>query len=190
MNNNYIAFESSKLVAEGEILTVLVEVKKRLIKKDSQMILLFDATTGKQIDFDLSGTLNDVKKRFTSKPDKEESNSPKVGRPKLGVISKEISLLPKHWEWLALQQTSASVTLRRLIEEAQKRNKDVDTIRLAQEATYRFMSTMVGDLIGYEDAIRALYAREEKTFNYYLINWPKDIQTQIKKFSHNVFFRK
>ncbi|MBF0206235.1 MAG: DUF2239 family protein [Oligoflexia bacterium] len=187
MNDNYIAFEGSTVVAQGTPLEVALKIKKHIIKNDSITILIFNGRTGKQIDLNLSGTLSDLKKRFTPKNEKEENDRHKVGRPKLGVISKEISLLPRHWEWLASQPTSASVTLRRLVEEAQKRNKDVDAIRLSQDATYCFMSTIAGDLIGYEEALRALYAREEKTFNNYLATWPKDIREQIKKFASGVF---
>ncbi|MBF0298695.1 MAG: DUF2239 family protein [Oligoflexia bacterium] len=190
MEDNYIAFEDSTLIAQGTQLEVALKIKKRLLKDEGIMILIFNERTGKQIDLNLRGSTADIQKRFTPKNEKEEDDLPKVGRPKLGVVSKEISLLPRHWEWLASQPTSASVTLRRLVDESQKRNKDVDAIRLSQNATYCFMSTMVGDLVGYEEALRALYAREEKTFNNYLTAWPKDIREQIKKFASGVFHRK
>lgn len=187
MEGSYIAFEGPTLLAEGTLLEVAIKIKKRLIKNENIMVLIFDKSTGKQIDLNLSGTIADIQKRFALKEEKGNDDSPRVGRPKLGVISKEISLLPRHWEWLASQPTSASVTLRRLVEEAQKRNKDVDAIRLSQEATTRFMSAMAGDLVGYEDALRALYTREEKTFKSYLSAWPKDIREQIMKYATDVF---
>lgn len=190
MEKNYIAFEGTTLFAQGSALEVALKIKKRLMKDENTMILIFEEKTGKQIDLNLSGSINDIQKRFANKPELKNNDSPKVGRPKLGVVSKEISLLPRHWEWLASQSTSASVTLRRLVEEAQRRNKDVDVIRLSQEATNRFMTAMAGDLLGYEDALRALYAREQKTFEKYLSSWPKDIREQIKIYALGVFPRK
>lgn len=189
MEVNYVAFEGATLIAHGTALDVALKIKKRLIKDKNIMILIFDERTGKQIDLNLSGTVADIQKRFTPKTEKSrnEDHSSKVGRPKLGVVSKEISLLPRHWDWLASQPTSPSATLRKLVEEAQKRNKDVDAIRLSQESTNRFMSAIAGDFIGYEDALRALYAREEKTFKNYISEWPKDIREQIMKFAAGVF---
>lgn len=187
MEQNYIAFEGHDQFAEGSALEVAVKIKQRLVKNENASIILFDNKTGKQIDLDLSGTISEIKKRYAPKVKDSDDDSPRVGRPKLGVISKEVSLLPKHWEWLASQSTSASVTLRRLVEEAQKRNKDVDAVRMSQEACNRFITAMAGDLVGYEDALRALYAREEKTFKSYIHSWPKDIREQAMKYAVGVF---
>lgn len=184
--NSYVTFLEKDLFAEGTQEEVALKMKKHLSKNKDSSFLTFDESTGKQIDFDLHGTLSDVQKRYESKVE-ESQNASKVGRPKLGVVSREVSLLPRHWDWLASQPDSASVTLRRLVEDAMKRNKDVDAIRVSQDATYRFMSVMAGDLIGYEEALRALYAREEKSFNRFLSAWPKDISHQIKQYAKGAF---
>ena len=86
------------------------------------------------------------------------------GRPKLGVVAREITLLPRHWDWLAQQKGGASVAIRKLVDEARRVNEDGDRIRLAQEAAYRFMSAMAGNRPHYEEAIRALFAADSASF--------------------------
>ncbi len=68
------------------------------------------------------------------------------GRPKLGVVAREVTLLPRHWDWLNAQPGGASVALRKLVEQARRANGDADRARAAREAAYHFMSAMAGDL--------------------------------------------
>jgi hypothetical protein len=103
------------------------------------------------------------------------------GRPKLGVTAKEVTLLPDHWEWLARQPGGASVTLRKLVEEAKKKNQAKDLVRQAQDAAYKFMTVMAGDLPQYEEALRALYARDAKKLEKMAASWPKDIREHALK---------
>ncbi len=182
MEELYIAFENHDLIAEGTQAEVAVKLK-RDFSKSSGTILIFSQRTGKQIDLNLSGSVREVQSRYAPVNKSPEESSSKVGRPKLGVVSREVSLLPRHWEWLASQPSSASATIRKLIEDAQKRNRETDLIRLSQEAANRFMSMMAGDLVGYEDALRALYARDEKTLKANISTWPKDIRNQILKYA-------
>ncbi|MDH6368872.1 hypothetical protein M2444_000650 [Paenibacillus sp. PastF-3] len=94
------------VVASGSLQHVVTTVKDALDDRDLTQLLIFDDTTGKQIDIDFRGKTDDVLKRlgeqFGDLPDMEMNNQPtrRVGRPKLGVVSGEVTLLPKDWEWL------------------------------------------------------------------------------------------
>jgi hypothetical protein len=101
-----------------------------------------------------------------------------VGRPKLGVVSREVTLLPRHWEWLNSRPGGASVALRKLVEQARKDSEGADKIRVAQETTYRFMTEVAGDFAGYEEALRALFARQEDKFREQVAGWPVEIRSQ------------
>ncbi|HEX2675004.1 MAG TPA: DUF2239 family protein, partial [Polyangiales bacterium] len=107
------------------------------------------------------------------------------GRPKLGVISREVSLLPKHWDYLEAEPNGISAALRRLVEAAMKRNSGTQRARLALEATGRFMTTMAGDLPGFEEALRALYAKDHEAFEARIRKWPKDIRKQLQRMARS-----
>lgn len=109
------------------------------------------------------------------------------GRPKLGVVSREVTLLPRHWDWLSAQPGGASVTLRKLVEAARRENSGKDRTRRAQEITYRFMNAVGGDLPGYEEALRALYAPDAERFAALLADWPADIREHTLRFSQAAF---
>src|SRR5262249_19540415 len=125
----------------------------------------------RQIDFDLRGTLTDVRARYRQAP---AHVGP--GRPKLGVVAREVSLLPRHWEWLEQQPHGASGALRRLVDGARKRNPDEQQARSAIEAADRFLSAMAGNLPRYEEASRTLYARNKRQFHELTREWPRDIR--------------
>jgi hypothetical protein len=180
MDRTCTAFAGTKMVASGDILHVAVKVKKYLKDDGKENILIFDDVTSAQVELDLRGSLEAVTKRFEALVEPEDKKSG-PGRPKLGVVSKEVTLLPQHWEWLALQPGGASVTLRKLIEEAKKKNFAKDQIRQAQDAVYKFMHAMAGDLPNYEEALRAMYAYDSKKFKKMIADWPKDIQEHILK---------
>ncbi|NVL67960.1 DUF2239 family protein, partial [Escherichia coli] len=101
------------------------------------------------------------------------------GRPKLGVVSREVSLLPRHWEWLEIQPNGISAALRRLVEEARKRDPEGDRARLAIEAASRFMSAMAGDLPNFEEASRALFAKDDERFVSLIAEWPADVRNHL-----------
>lgn len=186
IDRSYTAFVDTKMVASGNVMDVALKVKKYLKDDNKASVLIFDDLTSAQIDLDLRGTTDATIRRLEKLLEPEEKKSG-PGRPKLGVISKEVTLLPQHWEWLALQPGGASVTLRKLIEEAKKKNASKDQIRQAQEATYKFMNVMAGDLPQYEEALRALYANETKKFEKMISGWPKDIQEHALKLSQDAF---
>ena len=109
------------------------------------------------------------------------------GRPKLGVVPREVTLLPRHWEWLATQTGGASVALRKLVEEARKASGLKDRIRLASAVSYKFMSTMAGHETGFEEASRALFAQDRQAFDHITQNWPKDVVAHLEKLNLDVF---
>ena len=168
----YTAFLNSKRVAQGELPEVALKLKKQL--RPGEMALVFDDLTGGQVDINLRGSADAVTKRL--QPAIEPAKPAGPGRPRLGVVSREISLLPRHWDWLALQPGGASVTLRKLVEDAKKKNSSADRERMAREATHKFLSAIAGDLPHFEEALRALYARKEDLFETLLQSWPKDIR--------------
>ncbi|NUN05362.1 MAG: DUF2239 family protein [Bdellovibrio sp.] len=178
MDHNYTAFADNKKIASGHVLDVAAKVKKYLMKESKSQVLIFDDDNSAQIEIDFRGTPESVLRRLETSLAASEDPAKKIGpgRPKLGVTAKEITLLPDHWEWLARQPGGASVTLRKLVEDAKKKNLGKDLIRQAQEAAYKFMTVMAGDLPLYEEALRALYASDAKKFEKMISAWPKDIQ--------------
>ena len=93
------------------------------------------------------------------------------------MIAKEVTLLPRHWDWLNVQPGGASVALRKLVDEARKTRGDRDRVRAAQEAAYRFMSAIAGNLPGFEEATRALFAYDRRSFTHLVANWPEDVRS-------------
>src|SRR5690606_18915615 len=101
------------------------------------------------------------------------------GRPKLGVIGREVTLLPRHWEWLDGQPGGASVTLRKLVEKAKRENAGADRCREGREAVYRFITVMAGNEPGYEEAVRTLFGTgvdRLKQFRKQTQAWPADVR--------------
>ncbi len=176
------------MLLSGPLIDVVLAVKASAEHGVSEPILVFDDATGRALDFDLRGTKADIVARLSSSSagsGLQDSASPFEGpspgrrgrgRPKLGVIGREVTLLPRHWEWLAAQPGGASVALRKLVDEARKAGDPAQALRAAQEAAYRFMSAMAGNLPGFEEAIRALFANDRARFEQQISNWPEDIR--------------
>jgi hypothetical protein len=182
-----IAFADSKKIASGALKEVALKVKKFLQEEPKTTILIFDEHTSRQVEVDLRGTPEAIARRLelAEEPSEEDHKGP--GRPKLGVVSREVTLLPHHWDWLSHQPGGASVTLRKLVEEAKKKNFAKDQIRQAQEAAYQFMNVMAGNLPSFEEALRALYAKDRESFSKWIKGWPKDIREHVIKLSSLVF---
>jgi len=98
------------------------------------------------------------------------------------VVGREVTLLPRHWEWLNAQPGSASVTLRKLIDQARRANGSADRVRRAQEAAFRFMSAIAGNERGFEEASRALFAGDRIRFGEQTASWPAD----VKEYAHTL----
>lgn len=171
----YAAFAGTTLIASGPREAVLTALKSRFDRDPGAIILIFDDQSGKQVDFDLRGSLDEVLARY-----RKASAPAGPGRPKLGVVAREVSLLPRHWEWLEEQPSGASAAIRRLVDEARKHNPGEQQARAAINAAGRFLTAMAGNLPGYEEATRALYARQRKPFTNLIREWPRDIRSHVQ----------
>ena len=161
------------MIVSGSLGDVLPELKKRFDADRSAMLLVFDDANGRQVDFDLRGNESQVLARALP----AQRSGP--GRPRLGVVSREVSLLPRHWEWLEQQPSGASAALRRLVDEARRREQGRHRVRLALDAAARFMSAMAGDLVGFEEATRALYAKDRARLEALTSKWPRDVRRHM-----------
>ncbi|TKC81750.1 DUF2239 family protein [Trinickia terrae] len=175
-------------MAGGSLLTVALAVRRALDDGAAGPVLIFDDTTGRSIDIDTRGTQAELNARFAAGPANadgspeaaEEPAEPRGrGRPKLGVVAREVTLLPRHWEWLAAQPGGASVVLRELVDEARRTHGERDRQRQAQERAYHFMSAMAGDFPGFEEAARALFANELARFGELIATWPADVRDHV-----------
>ncbi len=177
------AFLGSKRIASGPYSDVAIALGAHLDREPNAALLIFDDLSGKQIDFDLHGTAEEIAARLSPAADKpsDASSTRGPGRPKLGVVAREVTLLPRHWEWLAAQPGGASVTLRRLVEEARRSSAGKHRARDAQERAYHFISSMAGNLPGFEEASRALFADDRERFGQLVENWPADIRDHAVK---------
>lgn len=188
IHDNYTAFEGNNLLFRGPLAKVVSKIKKRIGHAANSEVLIISDSTGKAIDFNFQGSEVDVLKRlemFVSHGEPKNGGGP--GRPKLGVVSREVSLLPRHWEWLATQPEGASATLRKLVDEAKKKSAGRNLVKQAQERTHHFMSALAGDLKGYEEALRALYNKDEKKFLALIADWPGDVKRHAAELAYSVF---
>lgn len=174
--HSYTAFVGHRLLVAGPLESLLSGVKTYLDKDGRENVLIFEDQTGKQVEFDFEGTLDQVLSRELPEP---APTGP--GRPKLGVTSREISLLPRHWEWLEQQPQGISAALRRLVEETMKREPNKEKARRKREAAAKLMWGLCGDLPGFEEASRALYAKDLEGFEGQVRKWPKDARTHLIK---------
>lgn len=189
----YTAFHSTTQIATGTLSDVAVAAKHVLDQDTWAPVLLFDDQTGRTVEVDYRGTTDDVRRRLESdvtraplpQPTEAAGDAPARGRgrPKLGVVAREITLLPRHWAWLAKQPSGASVALRKLVEEAMRANVDKDRVRETREIVYRVMSVLAGDAPGFEEATRALYAGRQEEFFARIGPWPLDVQHYLTRLS-------
>ena len=179
-----IAFNEDRCIASGDIVDVAARVKQ-IISHQSQ-ILLFDLETSRPVEIDFRGSVADVTTRLKNALSPEPApRGP--GRPKLGVVAREVTLLPRHWEWLAAQPGGASVTLRKLIEDARRKTVAKDEARERQESVHRFLSAIAGDKPHYEDALRALYAHDGARFHALIADWPTDVRRHVERLASDLF---
>jgi hypothetical protein len=186
-------FERDKLVAQGTPREVRAAIAKLRAHDPYAVFLVFDDATGE--DFDLEGNPH-LAARPVPEPVAEPVLEPAVepaaapqpvrpGRPKLGVVAREITLLPRHWEWLETQPGGASVALRKLVEAARKQHAPEDRVRRAIEATYRFLSVMAGNRPGFEETARALFRRNWRDFDERVAALPGDLGRHLQKLSQS-----
>ncbi|MBM4188580.1 MAG: DUF2239 family protein [Gemmatimonadetes bacterium] len=173
MAPSLIAFAGSRLLAHGPAPTVALAAK-RADRARRGPLLVFDAVTSLPVELDLRGSDADVLARLEPAPPKRLP-----GRPRLGVVAREVTLLPRHWDWLGDQPGGASVTLRKLVEQARAQSMESDRVRLAREAAHRFMMAMAGDRPGLEEALRALYAGDVDRVKALSARWPVGIHRHL-----------
>lgn len=169
------AFEGSRRIASGDPTSVANAVRETINKGQSASVLVFGNQTGVQIDLNLR------EEPRPSAADQSNSESPSeqrsAGRPRLGVVAREVTLLPRHWEWLNRQRGGASAALRRLVDEARKGSESTETRQAARDAIYRFMTAISGNSPGYEEALRNLFSGNLSGFQQATAAWPSDIRT-------------
>ena len=191
----YIAFEGERRIGSGSLRDVARAAREALDRRQHASIVIFDGRTSGLVEIDFRGSVADVLARIppAEAPAAEEDTAVAAprgpGRPKLGVVAREVTLLPRHWDWLAQQKGGASVAIRKLVDEARRANEDKDRIRLAQEAAYRFMSVMAGNRPHYEEAIRALFANDPGRFEKLIGEWPADIRDHAERLAERAFRR-
>jgi len=204
-------FQSGRCLASGRLSEVALPMKAALDASARSLqappVLLLDDTTAEVIDLDWRGTPKEVLARLkamvaaTPDPatagmsDEPDNAAPAPGaapargpgRPKLGVVAREVTLLPRHWDWLATQPGGASVALRKLVEVARRDSETRDRVRQASAVAYRFMSTIAGHEAGFEEASRALFAGDQAGFDVLIAGWPVDVQHHLKRLAADAF---
>ncbi len=205
------AFQGTRRVAAGTPLAVALALKELLRAESAAAgageLLVFDDESSEPVELDLRGTAAEVRRRLTDPqagtgsasraPAGEEdagaaaaapSSGPRGrGRPRLGVVAREVTLLPRHWEWLGAQPGGASVTLRRLVEEARRTGAARERVRLARESAFRFMSALAGNEAGFEEAARALFAGDADRFERFTERWPPDVRDHARRLAGRAF---
>jgi hypothetical protein len=201
LTDHYTAFAGSRRIASGPLSAVVRAVKEALDAGERDAVLIFDDATSRVVDVDLRGTPDDVAARYAHHeaasngsagvrppaPDAgdgspyRDSLTPRGrGRPRLGVVAREVTLLPRHWDWLATQPGGASAAVRRLVDSARQASADKDRVRAAKESAYRFMSAMAGDEPRFEEATRALFANNRERFAEMTAQWPRDVRDHAR----------
>ena len=191
------AFEGLRRIASGALPEVALAVREVLARGEQAPVVIFDDVTSRPVEFDLRGTPEEIVARLaghdpgdaiTQTADATEDGTPRGrGRPKLGVVAREVTLLPRHWDWLNGQPGGASVALRKLVEAARVGGEDKDRQRATQESVYRFMTALPGNLPRYEDATRALYADDRSRFEEIVAAWPEDVRDHTLRLADGAF---
>src|SRR5690242_7003006 len=193
MTPTFTAFAGQRRLASGPLDEIALRIKRET-RPGAEPIAIFSDVTGRPIDLDLRGSDADVLARLakSASPNSATGSAPPPneprgrGRPKLGVVAREITLLPRHWEWLNAQPGGASVALRKLVEQARRSNGDADRQRAARDAAYHFMSAMAGNLRNFKEASRALFADDRPRFTALIASWPPDLRDHVVKLMERI----
>lgn len=180
------AFAGHSRIAAGSLADVALAAKAVVDRGDLSPLLIFDDATSQQVEIDLRGTPGEVaarlSRRFSSTPDGGAAAQPRrAGRPKLGVVGREVTLLPRHWDWLAEQPGGASTAIRRLIDAERKANSSNYLARQAEETAYRFIHAIAGDFPHFDEVSRALFAADRETFVRLTAHWPADVRDHARR---------
>lgn len=187
----YVAFLGDRWLARGTLADVALAVYQHGQVHDIDEVAVLDESTGRSVELNVSGSEQEVRARYGMRP-KDEDGAPALkrrrrGRPRLGVVGREVTLLPRHWAWLDDQRGGASATLRRLVDRARKELGGTDRRNQAQDRTHRLMTVLAGDRAGYEEACRALYGGDESRFNEQIRVWPRDVREVVQSSAIEAF---
>jgi len=171
----FVAFAGAHRIASGALAETALAVKQALARDPAALLLVFDGETGHVTDLDLRGDEAVVRARYSAPAAPPAGR----GRPKLGVVAREVTLLPRQWDWLASQPGGASVTLRRLVDEARKAGAEGERALARRDAAYRFMAAVAGNLPGFEEASRALFGGDRERLSSLISTWPPDVAGQV-----------
>lgn len=177
MPDRVIIFRGSVRILVGRLSEIWDEIQNERAYDPSD-ISAFDAETGRVFDLPVARPSPPA-----TEPSPVDPQPRRRGRPKLGVIAREVTLLPRHWDWLASQRGGASATLRRLIDDARKIDAEANAVRQRQTAAYNFMTEMAGNLQGFEEALRCLYRNDRTGFLRQIRAWPSDIRQTAAEFA-------
>lgn len=185
------AFVGDRRIASGGLVEVALQAKQVYDGDRWAQVLIFDDESSETIEVDLRGTEEEVRRRLQSRLEFAEGaqsfGKRGRGRPKLGVVAREVTLLPRHWEWLNSQPGGASVTLRKLVEAARKADASQDQVRRRREVVYRFLSVMAGNLPDFEEVTRCLFRGDRAKFEQRIEAWPADIRDHVQRLAHDAF---
>ncbi|WP_297510177.1 DUF2239 family protein [uncultured Caulobacter sp.] len=179
MEERYVVFQGHRRVAAGSRLEAALAAQR--LAGEAGVVIF--GPRGGSTDFDLSGGPEALTARLAPAGEAPRGR----GRPKLGVVAREVTLLPRHWDWLAGQPGGASVALRKLVEAARREQEGPDRVRAAREAAYRFASAIGGDLPGFEEAMRSLFAGDAAGFEARIQDWPPDVADQLRTYAAEAF---
>jgi hypothetical protein len=188
--STFTTFEGHRLIATGALFDNALALKRALANGSLSSVFIFDDATGRTVEVDTRGTDEECCARLAARfpthaqasadePAEEAAPPRGRGRPKLGVVAREVTLLPRHWEWLDTQSGGSSVALRKLVEEARRQTSEKDQVRKAHERAYQFMVAIAGDLPGFEEAARALFANDGPKMKALLSAWPRDVGDHV-----------
>ncbi|WP_240125603.1 DUF2239 family protein [Thermomonas alba] len=184
------AFSGSDRIATGELRHVALKAKQAYDAYPERPLRVFDDAEARLLELPLHLSPADLL-AWLAQPRREgDAASPRLrrpGRPKLGVVAREVTLLPAQWEWLAAQPGGASLALRRLVDAARAVSAAQDRRRAAQEAAYRFMQAMADGLTDVEAAARALFAAEYHPFQAAIAGWPEDVREHAEWLASDAF---
>ena len=198
----YTAFVGSRRISAGPLPDVALAVKRVIEQGEQRPPVIFDSASSEVVDVDFRGTESEVAARLSASEGSEsrgaqdwdghvspyrETQTRSRGRPKLGVVAREVTLLPRHWDWLAAQPGGASAAVRRLVDAARQGTAGADRIRQAKESAYRFMSAMAGNEAGFEEATRALFAGNAPRFLEMTETWPPDVREHARTLGARAF---
>jgi hypothetical protein len=174
------AFDHHRLIASGPLAEVIRAAKEAIDAGASEPLMILDDSSSRQIEVDFRGSIDAVLARLSgAQPEPAPATARGPGRPKLGVVSREITLLPRHWDWLGQQPGGASAVLRRLVEQASRGGNPKERAQQAVESADRCIRILAGDMPGYEEASRAFYRHERAPFTDLIQAWPADVRTHL-----------